>query len=113
MLPQTLLTEALSVLSPAERGWVLRRFAHILRDHPSPSLDSEAAAFVRRFDTNEARIALAEQLLASRGTEERYAPWRVADYLLDLNHEHSSVMRHALQQEFAARRGLDQLSRWR
>ncbi len=80
---------------------MLRRFHHFLREHPGPALDDEAAAFVKHLDTTEARVAFAVEVLARRGTEDSYSPIRVADYVLDLNHEHSILMRGTLMQEVA------------
>ena len=96
LLPEALLAEALAPLSPGQKASVLARFDHLNRAHRDPPLDERAAAFVRVLDTPAYRAELARDLLATRGTEEGYPSWQVADAVLDLNQEESQVARKAL-----------------
>lgn len=71
---------------------MLARFDHILRAHPDPPLDERAAAVLHLVDTRELRIELARQMLDLSGSE-GFDDWRVADGLLDLNQDDSTVAR--------------------
>lgn len=105
VLPEALLAEALAPLSPGQRASVLARFDHLNRAHPDPPPDDRTAAVLRILDTPAYRAELARDLLVTRGTEDGYPPWRVADAVLDLNQEQSQIARSVLVERLSEAAG--------
>lgn len=97
LLPAELLDEALSLLSRAQRSWLLARCEHFERYHPPEPMDDRTEAVVSALDTAEFRIETATHCLA-HGAEEGLEPWQIADAVLDMNQEQSTIIRRLLAQ---------------